>query len=247
MSALTPTSTASSPTPETFTPVYHWIGVSDGPLSARQGISATTQFFPLRKRHIIIAPLYEFTITPPGTRLYPFPSNLTGVVQMALARPVSSISKPDLPDETPANAWVVIAPDDTQQIISTWQEGASNEPENNMTGSWVLERDVQQTLTFANNPASLQTSLQSLITALATQGDPSTAAGLWVDVLLVEETDAQGDKSWVLYEFALPPDPPAGADKDFTYCCRWLRCGVATGKWAFKCRLQGCAGLCTTP
>ncbi|MBN2392951.1 MAG: hypothetical protein JXR84_19630 [Anaerolineae bacterium] len=205
----------------------------------------TDQFFPISKREIVIAPLYEFVEDPPGIKLCPFPLDLTGTVRVALARYVSNISQPDLPSATQSITWIVVIPDNGKQDVSTWQEGVSDEPADNMMSSLVLERAISQVIPFTNDQTSFQTSLNSLVDVLSAQGDPSTGAGLWVDSLLVEQTDGAGNKSWILYEFAVPPDAPAGPDKDTTYCCQWLGCGYASGWWAYKCWVYGCAGVCT--
>ncbi len=224
-----PTLSASSAEPSVTT--QYLVGIStELPLLQMK----TTKRFPIRERRIPEVALDELI----------YQEDLTGIVRMALAHRVSNAVDPEPLHATVPITWVLIIPDSESQTVLTWQDIRIDKSPSGEARSLVIEWAVSEVVPFANDETSPQASLQALITARDAQSNPDTGAGLWVDSLVVEETDEQGTKGWVLYTFASVPGAPGGDDWDITVCCDWLNCGGATGDWAEVCYYWGCTGLC---
>jgi hypothetical protein len=139
----------------------------------------------------------------------------------------------DMPEalyKTESLTWVLLVPDSESQKVLTWQDIMVDTSPSGDESTLFIEWTISEVIPFANDETSSQASVQALIDTLNTRYDPDTGAGLWVDSLLMEETDEQGTKSWVLHTSSGRPAGPAPEDWVETFCCWWRGCDQSTGE-----------------
>jgi len=207
-------------------------------LLTSQGISPTTQaqdsqLFPLADI------VYEDTLGMLAL-LSQAASESWGTARLALGRPVTSTVKPAAPDPDAEIHWVVLLPADREEVVLAWQDIRQDSHCDGPTETQVVAHHIAETLTF---PAAAETtaSLEAVDGARRQWADPSgRGLVLWVDALLIEKRDQEGNATWTLYTFAQPPGVPADRDKKTRQCCNWLHCDEAKGLKAKICRFYGC-------
>lgn len=177
----------------------------------------------------------DFFIGPVQAFLEPPVSS--GSVRLALARPVPNLFSPGefIPSQTTGWSWVLLTPNSDEASALAWQEIKIDPSAEAAPEALSIERAISETIVLDADVSSEE----ALIEALDARANVETGAGLWVDFLLMEETDAQGAKTWTLYNLAIE-DVPSGEDEGTIGCCRWWGCG--SGSSGF-CPFW-CAGVC---
>jgi hypothetical protein len=167
-------------------------------------------------------------------------SEVNGPARLALARPVVDPQNPGLPDETTANSWVLLVPEGLVETALAWQNTRLEVPCSGQPTSLAIEWPIAEVLTFTQEMDPTD-SLNAVDVARGKWTDPTDGGRvLYIDMLLVEELDQQGGKSWALYAFNVIPGAPGGPDRKTRFCCRWLGCKWATGYKAKVCRYWSC-------
>jgi hypothetical protein len=196
--------------------------------------TAVTERLPLAGREILVEPVDELT----------FRQDLTGIARMALAHPVSNAFEPNAFDPAQDVTWVLFLPAGEDPNVRAWQDIVIETSPDGAEQVLIIEREISQVISFTPDATSPQASLQALLSERNDQSDPARGGPLWIDALLMEETDEQGSKTWKLYASGRPPGAPTGGEKHETFCCQWLGCGGATGRWAKICYYWDCLTIC---
>jgi hypothetical protein len=220
---------ASTPQPPA-TPQYQ-VGITIASEALPPHTISEARLFPLRG-----AP--DFFIGPAEAFL-DSPEDSPGTVRLALARPISDRFRPEALNSTTTASWswILFTPNSDEATALDWREFKTDRSADATSEALFIQRVISETIVLAPDKPSRQ----ALLDELEARFNPDTGAGLWVDFVLMEETDAQGAKSWALYNIALEPDAPAGEDGGITFCCRWLGCGSASAGY---CDFWGCGGVC---
>lgn len=192
-------------------------------------------------------PLHEVEFYPDSLEALAFESSLAGgfdgVARLALARPVPDPSAPISLSEALTTPWVLLVPEGDDRTARAWLDIRIEQPCCSEPEMAILERPIHQVITFTHENKPLE-SLDAVETARGKWQSDDITGQLWVDSLLIEESDELGAKKWTLYVFASVPGAPAGEDGRFIFCCRWLRCGQASRRWSKVCRTWGCTWVC---
>jgi hypothetical protein len=196
--------------------------------------TTVTERLPLADREILVEPADELT----------FREDLTGTARMALAHPVSNLFQPDAFDHAEPVTWVLFLPESENPSVRSWQDIAIKALPNGTEQVLIIEREISQVIPFVPDETSTKASLQALFSERDNQANLESGSAFWIDALLMEETDEHGDKTWKLYAFGRPPGAPTGEEKNKTFCCRWLGCESATGRWAKICYYWDCLNVC---
>ena len=223
-----------------FTAEQNWIATSPEAIPAL-GVTAPTAFFPIETWDSAGTRFSEYNPDADQFTLSRFMLTVTGTIRLALARPVANVNQPPGPEEDVSARWVVLVPDNQNLPMATWQEGAAVEPLGNQARSVIVERPISEIIPFTNDETSFEASRQALSAKVFERGNAATGGGLWVELLLVEQSDGQGGKQWNAYTFYSPEGAPSGDTRRNTYCCWWLGCQY---NWrpicSVRCRLVSC-------
>ena len=148
---------------------------------------------------------------------------ISGVVRLAVARPVEDPTEPGpLPPDTPAT-WIVLAPEGSDTAVSLWEQTVLTKTQETGIVQLSMVRPIQEVLTFAQ-AASTEASLAALLAAKAQWSADHDDQYLWIDILLLEITDAQGKTSIKAYFFSRSSDFPDPPDRRVFFCRFVHRC-----------------------
>lgn len=148
---------------------------------------------------------------------------LTGVIRLAIGRPVDDPIEPGPPPLDEPTEWIVFVPEGSDTSVNFWERTLLTETQGTELQQHALIYPIQTVLTFTQQ-ATTEASLSALLKAKAQWSAEHNDQFLWIDLLVLEvPIDAQ-KSSFKAHFFTSFSDFPSPPDRKAFFCRRVYRC-----------------------
>ncbi len=220
-----PVPTASSPpevkvTPTTVVPSLPVTQYTLSITASQDSESAATTVFEQS-----IYPLRSVTFTRSADGMVDLPAPGTPV--LALGRIVPDAAEPIT--TTQAITWLLFSAVDSPSLDTRWLQTRTD-----TSGGQVHTLGIEHSIARERVivlPKSGEDALLGLLEARDSWAEEHEVQ-VYLENVLMRETDANGDETWTLWAFHNDPGGGAGAAGKDIFCQKYLKCSTATDRWA---------------
>lgn len=148
---------------------------------------------------------------------------LTGLIRLAIGRPVEDPIEPGPPPLDEPTEWVVFVPAGSDTDINFWEVTVLTKTQGTELQQQALSFPIQTVVTFTQQ-ATTEASLSALLDAQSQWSADHNDQFLWTDVLVLEaaiDTQQSSFRAHFFTSYSDFPDPP---DRKVFFCSRVYRC-----------------------